>query len=56
MLERTNGRRCFRRATDEDIAGYLADTSSRSPAGPVTDAPPAPDAPPVDNVDPPPTA
>jgi len=56
VLERTNGRRCFRRATDEDIAGYLADTSSRSPAGPVTDAPPAPDAPPVDNVDPPPTA
>jgi proteasome alpha subunit len=48
LLERTNGRRCFRRATDEDIAGYLNDTANAAPAGPVTDAPPAPDAPPVD--------
>ncbi|MFT3854700.1 MAG: proteasome subunit alpha [Ilumatobacteraceae bacterium] len=56
VLERTNGRRCFRRATDEDIAGYLTDTEAAAPAAPVTDAPPAPDAPPVDGDNPPPAS
>jgi proteasome alpha subunit len=49
ILERSNGRRCFRRATDDDIAGYLSDSSTAPPLGPVTDAPPAPDAQPVDS-------
>ena len=31
VLERTNGRRCFRRATDDDIAGYLAGTATAAP-------------------------
>jgi proteasome alpha subunit len=51
VLERFNGRRCFRRATDEDIAGYLAGTATAAPPTPTTDAPAAPDAPPVDSLD-----
>ena len=54
VLERTNGRRCFRRATDDDIAGYLAGTGTQAPATPVTGEPPAPDAPPVENAPGPP--
>ena len=49
ILERTNGRRCFRRADRRRHRRLPDDASTAPPAGPVTDAPPAPDAQPVDS-------